>query len=527
MHVDFLVVGSGIAGLTFATKAAKLGKVLVLTKKRKADSSTNYAQGGIAAVFGENDAPRYHIDDTIKAGEGLCDKEMVAIMVNDGPKLVEELYSKGCRFSMNSNGKFDLAREGGHSRRRIVHAKDYTGQEIERVLLEEAKKTGVNISENEIALDVVIHNGECIGIYYLDADTRQIDVILANATVLATGGIGQIYQHTTNPPIATGDGIAMAFRAGAEIANMEFVQFHPTAVYNIKIDGRSFLISEAVRGEGGVLKTRAGVPFMEKYSPAGNLAPRDVVARACLTEMLSAKTKYVLLDVSHLEADFIKNRFPTIYETCRSWGLDITREPIPVVPAAHYSCGGILVNKWAESSIPRMFALGECSCTGVHGANRLASNSLLEAMVFANRAAARVGKIHDMKITRPKRTEKTAKIGPNLIFQIKELMDEHVGVIRSESKLREARKTVDDFYTQFEEGIHIINAESRNTTVVAKLVIDSALSRKESRGLHYMLDYPKKKHNYTKYTITRIAEQKNRIKNPLSTNRKKDGTRRN
>lgn len=512
MQVDFLVVGSGIAGLTFATKAAKLGSVLVLTKKRKADSSTNYAQGGIAAVFGENDAPEYHIQDTIKAGEGLCDNEMVAIMVRDGPKLVEELHSMGCRFSINSNGRFDLAQEGGHSRRRIVHAKDYTGQEIERVLLEEAKKAGVKISENEIALDIVIQDGECVGIYYLDADTRQIDVILANATVVATGGIGQVYQHTTNPPIATGDGIAMGYRCGAKIANMEFVQFHPTAVYNIKIDGRSFLISEAVRGEGGILKTKAGVPFMKKYSPAGNLAPRDVVARACLNEMLSAKSKYVLLDVSHLEADFIKNRFPTIYETCLSWGIDITRGPIPVVPAAHYSCGGILVNKWAESSIPRMFALGECSCTGVHGANRLASNSLLEAMVFASRAAARVGQTSDIKITRPARMPKTAKEGPNLMFQIKEIMDENVGLIRSEKKLHDAKIAVDAYHELFGEGIHIINAESRNTTAVAKLVIDSALNRKESRGLHYMLDYPKKRRNFMKDTITRISEQQKKDK---------------
>ena len=527
MQVDFLVVGSGIAGLTFATKAARFGRVLVLTKKRKADSSTNYAQGGIAAVFGENDARKYHVQDTIRVGEGLCNKEMVAIMVRDGPKLVQELHSMGCRFSMNSNGKFNLAQEGGHSRRRIVHAKDYTGQEIERVLLEGAKKAGVNITENEIALDIVIQNGECVGIYYLDADTRQIDVILANATILATGGIGQVYQHTTNPPIATGDGIAMAYRVGAKIANMEFVQFHPTAVYNIKIDGRSFLISEAIRGEGGVLKTKAGAPFMKKYSPAGNLAPRDVVARACLTEMLYANTKYVLLDVSHLEADFIKNRFPTIYETCLNWGIDITREPIPVVPAAHYSCGGISVNKWAESSIPRMFALGECSCTGVHGANRLASNSLLEAMVFASRAAARVNKISDIKITGPTRIEKTTKIGPNLIFQIKEIMDENVGLIRSEKKLHDAKTAIDGFYKLFEEGIHITNAESRNTTVIAKLVIDSALNRKESRGLHYMLEYPRKRRNFMKDTITRISEQEKQIKKTLPTNRKKDGTRRN
>jgi L-aspartate oxidase len=503
-QVDFLVVGSGIAGLTFANKAAKHGDVLVLTKKRKADSSTNYAQGGIAAVFGENDAPEYHIRDTIKAGEGLCHKQAVATMVREGPALIRELHSMGCRFSMNSRGQFDLAREGGHSRRRIVHAKDFTGQEIERVLLEETKKSCVNISENEIALDLVVQDGECTGIYYLDADTRQIDLIYASTTVLATGGAGQVYNHTTNPPIATGDGIAMAYRAGAKIANMEFVQFHPTAVYNIKIDGRSFLISEAVRGEGGVLKTKDGTAFMKKYHSSGNLAPRDIVARACLTEMLKTKSKYVLLDVSQLQADFIKNRFPTIYETCLSWGLDITREPIPVVPAAHYLCGGILVNEWAETTIPRLFALGECSCTGVHGANRLASNSLLEALVFAKRAAERVASARALNVTKPVKIKRTAMIGPNLLFQIKEIMDQYVGLIRDEKGLRTARAMLDDFRRQFDDGIHIINAESRNVTVIAQLIIESALERKESRGLHFMTDYPRKKRMYCSDTVKEL-----------------------
>ena len=508
-QVDFLVVGSGIAGLTFATKAAKYGKVSVLTKKRKADSSTNYAQGGIAAVFGQDDAPQYHIEDTIAAGEGLCREDAVAMMVNEGPILVRELQAMGCRFSKDSEGNFDLGQEGGHSRRRIVHAKDYTGQEIERVLLEETKKAGVSISENEIALDLLIENGDCLGLYYLDADTRQIDVIYANGTILATGGVGQVYQHTTNPPIATGDGIAMAYRAGAKIANMEFVQFHPTAVYNIKIDGRSFLISEAVRGEGGILKTKDGKPFMERYAPAGNLAPRDVVARACLSEMIATDSKYVLLDVSHLQADFIKNRFPTIYETCLSWGIDITREPIPVVPAAHYLCGGVQVNEWAESSIPRLFALGECSCTGVHGANRLASNSLLEALVFASRASERVKEIKDISPKEKTPIKRSARIGPNLMFQIKEIMNQHVGLIRNEKGLLAAKSMVDSFQELFEDGIHIINAESRNITAVAQLIIASALERKESRGLHFIAEYPEKSRKYRRDTIKTIDENRN------------------
>jgi L-aspartate oxidase len=499
--VDFLVVGSGIAGLTFANKVAKYGKVTVLTKKRKADTNTNYAQGGIAAVFGKGDTFIYHLDDTLKTGEGLSHKDVVRIMVKKGPELVQELHDMGCRFSTVDSGKFDLGKEGGHSKRRIVHAKDYTGYEIERVLLEQAKKNGLKVSENEIVLDLIVDDGECLGIYYFDADTQKIDILFANVTVLATGGAGQVYLHTTNPPIATGDGIAMAYRVGAKIANMEFVQFHPTSVYNINIEGRSFLISEAVRGEGGILKTKNGKPFMQKYSAAGNLAPRDIVARACVSEMLKTNSKYVLLDISHHRAGFIKSRFPTIYETCLRWGIDITREPIPVVPAAHYICGGILVNAWAESSIRRLIALGECACTGIHGANRLASNSLLEALVFATRASGKVRKISDLRLGKKPKIKKTARAGPNFKLPIKELMDQYVGVIRTEKGLIHAKKIIDTFSKRFDDGIHLINAESRNITDVAKLIIESALMRKESRGLHYIKDYPKKNKNFLKDTI--------------------------
>ncbi len=494
------MVGSGIAGLTFATRSASYGKVLVLTKKRKADSNTNYAQGGIAAVFGPNDTFNMHINDTLRTGAGLCHKDVVRIMVKKGPSLVKELYHMGCRFSLNSHGKFDLGQEGGHSRRRIVHARDHTGQEIERVLLEEIKEKGIELSENEVVLDIIVVDGECRGVYYLDTNKKKIDVIFANAVILATGGAGQLYLHTTNPPIATGDGIAMAYRAGAKIANMEFVQFHPTAVYNINIDGRAFLISEAVRGEGGILKTKDGKPFMKKYSPLGNLAPRDIVARACILEMIKTGSKYVLLDLSHLKSGYIKKRFPTIYETCLEWGIDITREPIPVVPAAHYICGGIMVNSWAESSLKRLFALGECAFTGVHGANRLASNSLLEALVFATRAAERIKEITDI---RPMKRIKLnpARVGPNLKLVIKELMDRYVNVIRSEKGLEQARHNIEDYEKKFAEGIHIINAESRNMTDVAKLIIISALKRKESRGLHYLMEYPEPDARYKKDTI--------------------------
>lgn len=494
-------MGSGIAGLTFAIKASRFGKVLVITKKNKAESNTNYAQGGVAAVFGSDDSYELHINDTIKAGEGLCHVEAVNIMVREGPKLVKELYDMGCRFSVKPDGTFDLGQEGGHSRRRIVHAKDYTGQEIEHVLLEEIKRNNVIISENEIVLDLIVRDNECLGLYYLDANTKRIESIFAHATILATGGVGQVYAHTTNPPIATGDGIAMAYRVGAEIANMEFVQFHPTAVYNIKIDGRSFLISEVVRGEGGILKTKNGRPFMKKYHPLGNLAPRDIVARACLMEIKKNNDPYVLLDMTHLKVDFIKNRFPVIYETCYRWGLDITREPIPVVPAAHYLCGGIKVNTRGETSIERLFALGECACTGVHGANRLASNSLLEALVFAARAAQRVAKIKSLKLKKIPQKEIATKTGLDFKLQLKELMSRYAGVLRNGSGLLEAERVLAQYHRHFEDGLHLINAESLNMIEIGKLIVECALRRKESRGLHFMEDHPQKDERYLRDTV--------------------------
>ena len=504
--VDFLVVGSGIAGLTFAAKAAQYSQVLILTKKNKADSNTNYAQGGIASVFADRDSFDCHANDTVKAGEGLSHKDAVRIMVENGPKLVRELYNEGCLFTLDDQGDFELGKEGGHSHRRIVHAKDYTGYEIERVLLEEAKRRNVEISENEIALDLIVVDGECLGLYFFDANKQKIDYILANATVLATGGTGQVYLHTTNPPIATGDGIAMAYRAGAKVANMEFVQFHPTSVYNIQIDGRAFLISEAVRGEGGILKTKSGKSFMNKYDPTGNLAPRDIVARACVSEMHATKSEYVLLDISHVNADYLKKRFPTIYETCLKWGIDITREPIPVVPAAHYTCGGILVNTWAESSINRLFALGECSCTGVHGANRLASNSLLEALVFSTRASEKAKEIKEIKVKTTKCMQKTACTRPDHRLQIKQIMNQYVGVMRNAKGLEKAHRSISDFCTRFDDGVLIQNAESRNIADIAILIVKSAIMRLESRGLHYIREYPEKKKDFAKDTIIHRKE---------------------
>lgn len=499
--VDFVVVGSGIAGLTFACKASPLGHVLVLTKKHRAESNTNYAQGGIAAVFGRDDSIQLHVEDTLRAGDGLSHADAVQIMAREGPPLVKELHDMGCRFNLSSDGSFDLGREGGHSRRRIVHAKDYTGYEIERVLLDHARQLGVEITENDVVLDLWVDDNRCRGLYYYDARSNRIDTISASATILATGGVGQLYEHTTNPPIATGDGIAMAYRAGARIANMEFVQFHPTAVYSIKLDGRSFLITEAVRGEGGVLKTASGVSFMEAYHPSGNLAPRDVVARACVQEMLKSGDDYVLLDLTHLDPEFAKNRFPTIYETCLRWGIDFTREPIPVVPAAHYLCGGILVNTWAESSLPGLFALGECSCTGVHGANRLASNSLLEALVFATRAAQRVA-THSVSVRADQPVPAmAAKPGPEVRLKLQELMSRSAGVIRTTASLASAAETLERWSQDFAPGIHVINAESRNMCTVAQLILTSCLTRKESRGLHYIRDYPERNDAYLRDTV--------------------------
>ncbi len=506
--VDFLVIGSGIAGLTFAIKAARQGIVRIITKKNKADSNTNYAQGGIAAVFGPDDRFEYHIRDTLRTGVGLSHRTAVGIMVRNGPAVVRDLFAKGCRFSVDEHGAFALSQEGGHSRKRIVHAKDFTGWEIERVLLEEARRAGVEISENEITLDLLMHRGECIGIYYFDTHAQAIRTQFARATVLATGGIGQVYQHTTNPPIATGDGIAMAYRAGARVANMEFVQFHPTAVYDIKIDGRSFLISEAIRGEGGRLMDRRGRKFMKRYHPAAELAPRDIVARACLSEMQRHGDPYVLLDISHRKADFIINRFPTIYETCLKWGIDITREPIPVIPAAHYLCGGIQVSTWAETSLPRLFALGECACTGVHGANRLASNSLLEALVFAHRAARRISRIPPLRTKTGIPVKKDVTHGPDLKLTIKELMSRSAGVLRTYADLVQAERSAARLCDQFDEGIHTINAESRNMAEIARLVLRSALQRRESRGLHYVVEFPRKNARYLKDTVLCISGNK-------------------
>ncbi|MEO0091680.1 MAG: L-aspartate oxidase [candidate division WOR-3 bacterium] len=513
IQADFLVVGSGIAGLWFAYKVSDYGQVIVLTKKEDTESNTNYAQGGIAAAFGEDDSPETHFRDTLKSGQGLAKPEIVRMVCNEGPKLVQELYEVGIQFTTyyNSYGRkhFDLGKEGGHSRARIVHAQDYTGREIENGLLK-ALKQRCQFLEHHLVYDLVLNqNRECIGATAIDTKTGQVRTFLAKVVVLATGGIGQVYLHTTNPPIATGDGIAIAYNAGAKIANMEFIQFHPTALYGHKINNRYFLISEAVRGEGGLLRNQDGKTFMEKYHELGCLAPRDVVARAIDNEMKKNNQDYVLLDITHLDPERIKKRFPNIYNTCLSLGLDITKQPIPVVPACHYVCGGIMINEWGETNIPNLFAIGECAYSGLHGANRLASNSLLEALVFAERSALRViEKIKTNQISKPENIPSlisqisllnnlTLNESPttlNLTQQLRKLVWDGAGIVRSNQRLQNALEQIEIVKEQANQIQPISPGliELKNMITVAELIIKSALLRKESRGLHYNEDYPER-----------------------------------
>jgi len=522
---DFLVIGSGIAGLTFALKVAEHGKVHIITKKDRAESNTNYAQGGIASVMSPMDSFEQHIEDTLRAGDGLCHEDAVHLIVENGPRLVKELMQLGVEFSRRENGSLDLGREGGHTRNRIVHAKDLTGREVERALLN-AVKTNPNISvfEDHMAIELitehhlgrnaerVVKDPHCWGAYVLDARKNTVDRFLSRVVLLATGGTGHVYLHTTNPSIATGDGIAMAYRAGAWVGNLEFMQFHPTTLYHPKAN--SFLISEAVRGFGGVLRTRKGEAFMEKYHPMKDLAPRDVVARAIDTELKKSGEPCVYLDVTHLPAEELKDRFPHIYHTCLGYGIDITREPIPVVPAAHYMCGGIATDLRGRTSISGLYAAGEVAFTGVHGANRLASNSLLEALVFADEASKDAADFF-RKVDLP--GEKIPGWSEEGTFnseewvlishdreEIQRLMWDYVGIVRSDLRLRRAERRIrlisdeiEDFYrrTRVTEGL----LELRNLSCVARRIIAAARFRTESRGLHYTTDYPERDDRHWKH----------------------------
>ncbi len=495
--VDFLVIGSGIAGLTFALKVADYGSVVVLTKEGPSDANTTYAQGGIAAVMDEErDSPEAHIQDTLVAGAGLCDPEVVERVVYEGPDRIRELIALGAQFS-RERGRLHLAREGGHSRHRVVHAADATGREIAHVLLERAlAHPSIVLLDHHMVLELIRMGGRCVGAYVLDRRTGRVVPFLSKATLLATGGAGSVYLHTTNPPVATGDGVAMAYRAGARVAHMEFFQFHPTTLYHPEAD--SFLISEAVRGAGAVLLNQAGERFMPDYDPRAELAPRDVVARAIDDQLKRRGEDFVLLDISHRPAEEILEHFPTIAATCRKYGIDITREPIPVVPAAHYMCGGVVTDLHGATSIPGLFASGEVACTGLHGANRLASNSLLEALVFSHRAAQAAVSIAREALSFSEvpdwKREGTLLPEEELLSirgTLRRTMWEYVGIVRSNRRLERAAEILRELRVQLKvPAPHGVALEVENMLTVAELIVHFACMRKESRGVHYNVDYP-------------------------------------
>ena len=515
-QVDFLIIGSGIAGLSYALTVASKGSVCIVTKSKAEDSSTNYAQGGIAAVMYSPDSYEKHIQDTLNAGAGLCDEKIVRITISESTERIKELIDWGTQFDKTESGKYDLAKEGGHSEYRVLHSKDQTGSEIEKALLNQVKHhKNIEMLENHFAVDIITqhHLGievnkrtpdiSCYGAYVLNPEENRIDTILSKLTLVASGGLGNVYSNTTNPEVATGDGIAMVYRAKGKIDNMEFVQFHPTALYNPK-ERPSFLITEALRGFGGVLKTINGQEFMQKYDARQSLAPRDIVARAIDTEMKLSGDEHVCLDCRHLEKKELIRHFPTIYAKCLSIGIDITRDMIPVVPAAHYICGGITIDEWGRSSIQNLYATGECACSGLHGANRLASNSLLESVIFSHRAAMhsleQIDKIQ-IKGNIPEWNSEGTVLNEEMILitqttkELREIMSNYVGIVRSNLRLKRAMDRLEILYREtedlYDKSILTVKiCELRNMINVAYLIIKMATHRKESRGLHYSIDYP-------------------------------------
>ncbi len=522
---EFLVLGGGIAGLSFALRAAEHGRVVVLVKGGPYDSNTAYAQGGVACVLANDDTFESHIADTETAGAGLCDHEVVEAVVRGGPDVVRELMRLGVKFTQWEGGSeedLDLAREGGHSARRILHVKDLTGREIQRVLWENAQNhPNIEIRRDSTAIGLLtssryaLHEGNrCLGAYVLRPD-GEVETLLAKVTFLATGGAGKVYLYTSNPDGASGDGIALAYRAGARVANMEFFQFHPTCLFHPA--AKSFLVSEAVRGEGGVLRDRHGRAFMHDFHPLKELAPRDIVARAIDSVMKESGDECVYLDVTHLSASFLRNRFPHIYETCLSFGIDMATQPIPVVPAAHYLCGGVLVDLKGETTIRNLFAGGEVSCSGLHGANRLASNSLLEGLVYANLAVQEaVRRLPDIPAPRELPvpdwdsgaavdTHEAVIVSQNWA-EIRQFMWNYVGIVRTDKRLARALHRINVIQEEIREYYWEVKVtkdllELRNLALVAELIIRSAQARKESRGLHYNLDYPQPDDRWMRNTV--------------------------
>lgn len=522
---DFLVIGSGIAGMSFALKVAHKGKVAILCKTNMEEANTHYAQGGVAAVTKPTDNFEDHVVDTLIAGDGICDEKVVRKVIEEAPGQIKQLLEWGVDFDKNEKGDFDLHKEGGHSDFRILHHKDNTGEEIQDSLIETVKKhPNIDVFDQHFAIEIITQhhlgqlvkhttpNIECYGAYVLDIRTNHVHTFLAKMTMIATGGIGNIYQTTTNPPVATGDGISMVYRAKGLVQDMEFVQFHPTALYHPG-DRPSFLITEAMRGYGGILRNKKGEAFMEKYDPRGSLAPRDVVARSIDKEMKKTGDECVFLDVTHKDPEVTKREYPTIYQKCLSYGIDITKDYIPVAPAAHYFCGGIKVDLNARTSINRLYAAGECSCTGLHGANRLASNSLIEAIVYADAAAKdalkQVGSLTWNEEV-PEWNDEGTSLNEEMVLitqsekEVNQIMQNYVGIVRSNLRLKRAFDRLELLYKETESLFQrsVVSkeiCELRNIINTAYLVIKYAQARKESRGLHYTIDYPEKNEHMSLY----------------------------
>ena len=524
MQTDFLVIGSGIAGLTYAIKVAEAcpdKQVLIVTKSNADETNTKYAQGGIAVVNDlEKDSFDKHIEDTLIAGDGLCNPEIVDVVVKEGALRVNEIIEWGAQFDKEKDGDYALGKEGGHSEHRILHHKDVTGAEMERALLETIRRSkNIQLVNHYFVVDIITqhHLGflvtkatpdvQCYGVYALNLLTNQIEVIQSKITMLAAGGNGQVYRTTTNPSIASGDGVAMVYRAKGRIENMEFIQFHPTALYQAGQKGQAFLITEAVRGDGGILRNHKGEAFMERYDERKDLAPRDIVARAIDSEMKISGTEHVWLDCRHMDAEKFIHHFPNIYEKCRSLGIDIAKHMIPVAPAAHYSCGGIKTDEWGRTSITNLYASGECASTGLHGANRLASNSLLEAMVFSHRsymdAVDKIKKAEDVQTVLPEWNAKGTSQPKEMILitqslkELQQVMSDYVGIVRNDIRLQRAMRRLDLLWEETEElyrssSISPQIMELRNMITVGYLITKGASFRKESRGLHFNTDYPEK-----------------------------------